>query len=247
MDLVTLVTACALSVEPMLMHALIWHQSGGEPWAVAVQNERMPRVYSSMQEAISEAHSMSIANDTVQVGLAGLPISPLKANAAMFLPCRNVAIAAQRIARLADRCKTHPRLKADPTFCGVAVYRGSWQRPDVKFAEAVAATVEKGDAPNFDMPRDANIELLDIGSETLPPPNDFPLASGPALEERARGWSSALFPSTPQQSRNEPGNVPDHPTAKQSPSSHLSNAHQLTAKAPIERLFVPTSSGREPQ
>ena len=25
MDLVTLVTACALSVEPKLMHALIWH------------------------------------------------------------------------------------------------------------------------------------------------------------------------------------------------------------------------------
>ena len=44
MDLVTLVTACALSVEPKLMHALIWHQSGGEPWAVAVQNEPMSRV-----------------------------------------------------------------------------------------------------------------------------------------------------------------------------------------------------------
>ena len=74
MDLVTLVTACALSVEPKLMHALIWHQSGGEPWAIAVQNEPMPRVYSSMQEAISEAHSVSAANDTVRVGLAGLPV-----------------------------------------------------------------------------------------------------------------------------------------------------------------------------
>ena len=247
MDLVTLVTACALSVEPKLMHALIWHQSGGEPWAVAVQNERMPRVYSSMQEAISEAHSISIPNDTVRVGLAGLPVSPLKANAAMFLPCRNVAIAAQRIARLANRCKTHPRLKADPTFCGVAVYRGSWQRPDVKFAEAVAATIAKGDAPNFDMPRDANIELLDIGSETLPPSNDFPLAAGSGLEERDRGWSSALFPSSPQQSRNESSNPPnDQPAAEQSPSSHVSSAHQSTAKAPIERLFVPTSSPREP-
>jgi hypothetical protein len=248
MDLVTLVTACALGVEPKLMRALIWHQSGGEPWAVAVQNERMPRVYSSMQEAISEAHAISIPNDTVRVGLAGLPISPLKANAAMFLPCRNVAIAAQRIARLADRCKTHPRLKADPTFCGVAVYRGSWQRPDIKFAEAVAATIAKGDAPNFDMPRDANIELLDIGSVTLPPPNDFPLASGSAFEERERGWSSALFPSNPQQSRNQTSNAPnDHRRAEQSPSSHLSNAHQSSAKAPIERLFVPTSSGRGPQ
>ena len=115
MDLVTLVTACALSVEPKLMHALIWHQSGGEPWAVAVQNEPMSRIYSSMQDAVSEVHSISIASDTVRVGLAGLPVSPLKANAATFLPCRNVAIAAQRIARLADRCKAHPRLRADPT------------------------------------------------------------------------------------------------------------------------------------
>ena len=30
MDLV-LVAACALTVDPKLMHALIWHQSGGEP------------------------------------------------------------------------------------------------------------------------------------------------------------------------------------------------------------------------
>jgi hypothetical protein len=248
MDLVTLITACALSVEPKLMHALIWHQSGGEPWAIAVQNEGMPRVYSSMQEAISEAHAISIPNDTVRVGLAGLPVSPLKANAAMFLPCRNVAIAAQRIARLADRCKTHPRLKDDPTFCGVAVYRGSWQRPDVKFAEAVAATIAKEDAPNFDMPRDANIELLDIGSETLTPSNDFPLAAGSGLEERERGWSSALFPSNPPQSRNQPSNAPnDHRTAEQSPSSRVSNAHRSTANAPIDRLFVPTSSVRGSQ
>ena len=109
MDLVTLVTACALSVEPKLMHALIWHQSGGEPWAVAVQNEPMSRIYSSMQDAVSEVHSISIASDTVRVGLAGLPVSPLKANAAMFLPCRNVAIAAQRIARLSERCKKTSR------------------------------------------------------------------------------------------------------------------------------------------
>jgi hypothetical protein len=248
MDLVTLVMACALSVEPKLMHALIWHQSGGELWAVAVQNEPMPRVYSSMQEAVSEAHSASVMNDTVRVGLAGLPVSPLKANAAMFLPCRNVAIAAQRIAKLADRCKGHPRLKADPSFCAVAVYRGSWQRPDVKFAEVVAATVAKGDAPNFDIPNDANIELLDIGSETPPPSNDSLLGASSASEERDRGWSSALFPSNPQQSANESNDAPnDRPAAEQSPSSRVSNTHPSTGKAPIDRLFVPTSSVRGPR
>ena len=48
MDLVTLVTACALAVDPNLMHALVWHQSAGEPWAISVQGEPNPRIYSSM-------------------------------------------------------------------------------------------------------------------------------------------------------------------------------------------------------
>jgi hypothetical protein len=247
-DLVTLVTACALSVEPKLMHALIWHQSGGEPWAVAVQNEPMPRVYSSMQEAVSEAHSASVMNDTVRVGLAGLPVSPLKANAAMFLPCRNVAIAAQAIAKLADRCKGHPRLKTDPNFCAVAVYRGSWQQPDVKFAQAVAVTVAKGDAPNFDMPKDATIELLDIGSDTPPPSDDSLLGSISASEERDRGWSSALFPSGPERSAPASSDSPgDHPPAEKAPLLGVSNAHPSTVKSPADSLFVPRSSDRRPQ
>src|SRR5262249_39680871 len=135
---------CALGVEPKLMHALVWQQSGGEPWAVSVPNGPMPRVYSSMQQAISETRTASVAPGIVRVGLAGLPVAPSKASPAMFLPCRNVAIAAQRIAKLADRCRAHPRLKGDPTLCAVAVYHGSWERPDVRFAEAVMATAAKG-------------------------------------------------------------------------------------------------------
>ncbi len=45
MDLVTLVTVCSLGVDPKLMHALIWHQSGGEPWSFTIPGEREPRVY----------------------------------------------------------------------------------------------------------------------------------------------------------------------------------------------------------
>jgi hypothetical protein len=199
-DLVTLVTACALSVEPKLMHALIWHQSGGEPWAVAVQNEPMPRVYSSMQEAISEARTGSTANGIVRVGLA------------------------------------------------VAVYRGSWQQPDVKFAEAVTATVAKGDAPNFDMPKDTDVEFLDTASETTPGLGDpFP-SSVSAAEERERGWSSALFPSGPKPSASAPNDSPgDHPPAEKSPSLGVSNAHPSTVKSPADSLFVPRSSDRRPQ
>ena len=127
MDLVTLVTACALAVDPKLMHALVWHQSGGEPWAVSVQGEPSPRVYSNLDEAIRETRASSIAG-VVRVGLAGLSVSPSKVAASVLLPCRNVAMAAVQIAKHASRCKAHPRLKADPTFCAVAVYRGSWER-----------------------------------------------------------------------------------------------------------------------
>jgi hypothetical protein len=248
MDLVTLVTACALGVEPKLMHALIWHQSSGEPWAVSVQSEPNSRVYSSMQDAIRETRASSAGTGTVRVGLAGLAIDPSKVAPAVLLPCRNVAIAAGQIAKLADRCKVHPRLKTDPTFCAVAVYRGSWRQPDVKFADAVATSVAKGDAPDFDMPKDTAIEFLDTASETTSGSDDpFP-ASVSAAEERERGWSSALFPSNPQQSANDSNNAPnDRPAAEQSPSSPVSNAHSSTANAPIDRLFVPISSVRKPQ
>jgi hypothetical protein len=58
MDLVTLVAACALTVDPKLMNALIWHQSGGEPWSFSVAGERQPQVYRSALEAVREAQTV---------------------------------------------------------------------------------------------------------------------------------------------------------------------------------------------
>lgn len=247
MDLVTLVTACALGVEPRLMHALVWQQSGGEPWAVSVPNEPMPRVYSSMQKAISETRTTSVATGVVRVGLAGLPVAPSKASPATFLPCRNVAIAAQRIAKLVDRCKAHSRLNGDPILCAVAVYRGSWDRPDVKFAESVMATAAKGDAPNFDMPKDTSIEFLDIGSDTTPPPDDTSPGANSASEERERGWSSALFPAKSKPPEGKTKDTPnDQPIAQELPSAGVTNARPFAAKAPVDSIFVLRSTNRRP-
>ena len=248
MDLVTLVTACALGVEPKLMHALVWQQSGGEPWAVSVPNEPMPRVYSTMQQAISETRAASAAIGTVRVGLAGLSVAPSKVSPAIFLPCRNVAIAAQRIAKVADRCKAHPRLKGDSTFCAVAAYRGSWERPDVEFAELVTATAAKGDAPNFDMPKDTSIEFLDIGSDTTTPPNEPPPGPDSASDERERGWSSALFPAKAKPPEGETRGTPnDQPSAHETPLAGVTHAHPFAAKASADSLFVLRSSDRKPQ
>jgi hypothetical protein len=59
MDLVTLVTFCALGVDPKLMHALVWHQSGGEPWSFSAPGEREPRVYRKLRQAVREVRLLN--------------------------------------------------------------------------------------------------------------------------------------------------------------------------------------------
>jgi hypothetical protein len=205
----------------------------------------MPRVYSSMQQAISETRTASAATGIVRVGLAGVAVASSKTTPAMFLPCRNVAIAAQRIAKLADRCKAHPRLKGDPMLCAVAVYHGSWDQPDVKFAESVTATATRGDAPNFDMPKDTSIEFLDIGSDTTLPPSDLQPSTASASDERERGWSSALFPPKPKPPEGETKDTRnDQPIAQEAQSAGVTNARPFAAKGPADSLFVLRSSDR---
>jgi hypothetical protein len=238
MDLVTLVTACTLIVDPKLMHALVWHQSGGEPWAIAVPGEPNPRAYRSMHEAIQEARELT-GNAVARVGLAGVPVSPIKVSASVLLPCRNVAMAAARIARLASRCKAHPQLKTDPTLCSVAVYRGSWERPDMTFAADVVATVTKGDAPNFDMPRGTRLDIFDLvgdhNTDGEPPVVDITST----LAEQSRGWSSALFPtkSGPPAEQSERTATAAPPAAKP-PTSSVPAAFPFKSNPQDHDLFV---------
>src|SRR5262249_31133937 len=160
MDLVTLITACALNVEPKLMYALIWKQSGGEPWSFSVPGEGSPRVLPTLQVAVREAQATRLEGDRIRVGLTGLSINPRSVTAVMFAPCQNVTLAARQITHLVERCTTTS--KPDPTYCAIAAYRGSWDRPDIGFADAVRATVEEGNAPNIDLPKDAYFDASDI-------------------------------------------------------------------------------------
>src|SRR3984957_8382243 len=92
-DLLTLGSTCALAVDPKLMHALIWHQSGGEPWSFSVPGERQPQVYRSAREAVHEAQAVLPASILIRVGLTGLGAHPTTATAAMFTPCPNISMA----------------------------------------------------------------------------------------------------------------------------------------------------------
>lgn len=238
MDLVTIVTACALAVDPKVMHALVWRQSGGEPWAVSVPGEPNPRVYPNMNDAIKEIRAIS-PRVAVRVGLAGVVVQPSRVSASVLLPCRNVAMAADQIGKHTSRCKTHPRLKADPAFCALAVYRGSWDHPDVKFATDVTTTVTRGDAPNFDMPPGTSTNIFDIADD-VPSDNAAPVVDiTAAFAEQARGWSSALFPTKPQSpvEHSERSVVPTSPTTE--PATPASTAPSPTNRNPRDReLFV---------
>src|SRR5262252_4957502 len=148
MNLVTLIAACALSVEPNVMHALIFEQSGGEPWSFSVPGESAPRVLPSIQDAIREARSARPDGGSIRVGLTGLTTDSRSVSAILFAPCPNITLGARWLAQLIRRCKTAS--KPDSIYCAIAAYRGSWERPDTRFADAVRATLEKGNAPNLE-------------------------------------------------------------------------------------------------
>jgi hypothetical protein len=241
MDLLALLTACALTVDPKLMHALVWHQSGGEPWAVSVPGEPNPRVYRSMNDAIRETRTGSIRG-TVRVGLAGVQVSPARVSASVLLPCRNVAMAAVQISRNVGRCKSHPRLKDNPTYCALAVYRGSWQQPDTEFATEVVATAARGDAPNFELPPGTSTEIFDTADE-LPTDSEPPVVDiTTAFTEQARGWSSTLFPKKANAPTSSSDGNKRAPVANADGSSQRPAAASPPDMTAQERsLFVPRS------
>src|SRR5260370_27945519 len=199
MDLITLVTACSLTIDPKIMHALIWHQSGAEPWWFTVPGECQPQVYQTVREAIGAVRAVDRDDVPIRVGLTGLSADPRSAMAAMFAPCPNITIAAREIAQLGERCKTSPRFKGDPIYCGIATYHGAWDRPDNAFADAVRTSAAKNDAPDFEMPMDTGFDFADVGSAVPPAPHDATAAPLIAPDHPQRGWSSALLPAKSQQ------------------------------------------------
>ena len=130
----------------------------------------------------------------------------------------------------------------------IAAYRGSWDRPDAGFADAVRRTVEKGNAPNFDMPKDAYFDPNDVTLETVTP-CPHPALTAPAMtsDDRKRGWSSALFPAEPAEPDSTSVGVqkPGRP-AEESRSPGRASPTPRTSKTPADSLFVPRSSERRP-
>jgi hypothetical protein len=112
----------------------------------------------------------------------------------MFAPCPNVTVAARQLTELAACCNTTSN--PEPTYCAIAAYIGSCDRPDIGFADAVRATLEEGNAPNFDLPKDAYFDAGDTAAD-MPTHKPYAALNTPVStpDDRKRGWSSALFPT----------------------------------------------------
>ena len=228
MDLVTLVTACALGADPKLMQALVWQQSGGNPWAVSVPGELNPRIYTSLAQAISATRSLPRTISDVRVGLAGLPVPPASVTPAVLLPCWNVAIAAQRVAGLIQRCGT--RTQTTAISCALSAYGGSWQQPNMKFAAAVMKTLITKQVPDFDMPNGTSSSLLDIAIDTAPRIGEADSAPDPAPSEREHAWVSALFPLSQQHSGSQ---------SKVLPAAQSATANEHSGRKPNAASAAP--------
>lgn len=246
MDLVTLVTACALGADPKLMQALVWQQSGGNPWAVSVPGEPSSRIYTSMSQAISATRSLPHSNSDVRVGLAGLPMPPTSVTPAVFLPCWNVAIAAQQVAGLVQRCAPHTQTTA--IFCALSAYSGSWDKPDTKFAAAVFKSLFAKQVPDFDMPKGTSSSLLDIAIDAAPRMGEADSTSDPAPAEREHAWLSALFPlnQKPAGSNSKAPANTQQPTANKH-SVGKPNASSSAAQSLTDGPFTNGSTNGKPQ
>ena len=245
MDLTTLVTACALVVDPKIMHALIWHQSGGEPWSFTVAGVHQPQVFRDVSDAVDAARDTYPADIAIRIGLTGLSATPRSVAAAMFAPCSNVAVATRQIAELAERCKTSSHSNRDPIYCAIAAYRGSWERPNHAFAHAVRTSVANNDAPDFEMPARTDVNAPEVRSARRPAFHDTAMAAPAPPDDRERARLSPLFPVKSRPS--ERPSIDD--AARQRPAveeqkSDIQSARPIPTQPPTDGLFVPRSAQR---
>jgi hypothetical protein len=201
-------------------------------------------VLPTRQDAVREAQATRRERDRIRVGLTGLSTYPRSVTTVTFAPCPNVAIAARQLTQLVERCSTTS--KPDPDYCAIAAYRGSWDRPDIGFADAVRATVEEGNTPNLDLPKDAYFDATDIASDM--PSHKADAALGKPMsrsDDRTRGWLSALFPTKPTKPNGTfVGNKNGDRAAEEAHLPGPATAVPEMSDAPIDSLFVARSSER---
>lgn len=58
LDLILLITVCAIGTDPGVMQALIWHESAGDPWSFSARGDAARRTYGTPQDAVATVRTM---------------------------------------------------------------------------------------------------------------------------------------------------------------------------------------------
>jgi hypothetical protein len=204
-----------------------------------------PHVFQDVSDAIDDAHDTYPTDAAIRIGLTGLSATPRSVAAAMFAPCSNITIAARRIAQLAEHCKTSPHLNGDPIYCAIAAYHGSWERPDIAFANAVRTSVTNNDAPDFEMPADTGGDAAKVRPAPLPPFHDMAMAPPAAPDDRERARLSPLFPVKSRPSDRSPiDDAARERPAVEEQKSDIQSVRPTPIQPPADGLFVPRSAQR---
>ena len=226
------------------MHALVWHQSGGEPWSFSVPGERQPYVWRSAQQAVAEAHR-SAPRGLSHPRRTDRPPSEFRRS--HFGAVHAVHERLDRRATSHGIGRTDARVApftADPARCAIAAYGGSWDHPDNKFADAVLTSAAKGDAPDFDMPDRIDGPLDAAGSELSVSGQHDSAGRPAAADDQLQAWSSALFPAKAKQVDGTSSISPD---ADRLQESSVVSERPMTAPSQDDGLFVRRSPERRPQ
>lgn len=147
------------------MHALVWHQSGGEPWAISVQGEPNPRIYSSMDLAIREARTESRA---VLRGSRRAFDAAIESRS-----IRSSAMPQRRDGSSPDRQARQPMQNASASESRSDLLRrcrlSRFEQLDVKFADSTPQhPLPKVTLQISDMPRGTSTEIFDTAGDAQP-------------------------------------------------------------------------------
>jgi hypothetical protein len=217
MDLTTLVAVCALTVDPKVMHALIWHQSGGEPCAFSVSGRREPQVLRNVGEALDAARGTRPDDAAIRVGLAGLPATTRSATAAMRpVRSRSLQNSAGRLAA--------PRATPSTAPSPLGAARGSGPTPA---SQLLSARRSPGTTRGLrDAVRIGNRDRRRLRLTTRT--RDAEAVPSATSDDRERARLSRLFPATSTSGRSLGDN----------PATSRPAADEQTQGAPAIRLTV---------
>ena len=131
----------------------------------------------------------------------------------------------------------------DPIYCAIAAYRGSWERPDNGFADAVRTSAANNDAPDFEIPGRTDVNAGEVRSARRPAFHDTAMALPAPPDDHERARLSALFPvkSRPSERSRIDDATSDRPAVEEQ-KSDIQTARPSPSQRPADGLFVPRSA-----